>query len=132
MQTKNLLMLLCAASIFCFYSCNSPEAAKNNMAEKNKLAVQKIYDAYMSGNTDSLGNYVADNMKENAPDPAATFDQQGLAGIKHVVAMYHTAFPDVKISVMNMLADGDIVASHYHWTGTNTGPMGTMPATNKP
>src|SRR5437899_4427700 len=104
MQIKKNLMLLCAAGVFYFYSCNNPEAAKNGMAEKNKQAVQKLYDAYMNGNTDSLGNYVADNMKENAPDPAATFNQQGLAGIKHVVTMYHTAFPDVKISTLNMWA----------------------------
>src|SRR5437870_13143749 len=98
MKTKKMFMLLCAASVFSFYSCTHSEDGKSANGEKNKQAVLKLYDAYMSGNTDDLGNCIAGNMKENTPDPAAPFEQQGLAGIKNVVKFYHDAFPALKIT----------------------------------
>jgi steroid delta-isomerase-like uncharacterized protein len=139
MKTNRLISVLLLAMAVSFISCapgtpkEDPEAAaakdRASMIEKNKMNVQKVIDAFNTGNTDSLGNYVSENMIEHQVDP--NIKSTGLAGLKEAVALYRTAFPDLKMTIVSTVAEGDIVVSHMNLKGTNSGPMGSMPATNK-
>ncbi len=55
----------------------------------------------------------------------------GLEGVKAVFGMFRTGFPDVKFTIDSMVAEGDIVATLVHGTGTNTGDFMGIPASNK-
>lgn len=55
----------------------------------------------------------------------------GLEGVKAVFGMFRAGFPDVKFTIDNMVADGDVVATLVHGEGTNTGDFMGMPASNK-
>jgi predicted ester cyclase len=48
-----------------------------------------------------------------------------------LVVAYRTSFPDLKITVNAMGTSGDTLLAYYTFTGTNTGMMMGMPATNK-
>ena len=42
-------------------------------------------------------------------------------------AMLHTAFPDLRINIEDIVAAGDRVAVRANWTGTHRGLLRTMP-----
>jgi len=47
--------------------------------------------------------------------------------------MLHTAFPDLRVEIEDIVAEGDRVAVRARWTGTHRGPLPMMPfpATNR-
>jgi predicted ester cyclase len=127
-QMKTLTLLTGAA--FLFASCGGPKPdPKAEMMAKNKEGMQKVADMFGTGNADGLENYVADNIVEHNPDPM--IKTTGMQGLKDAIKLYHTAYPDMKMTSIAMVAEGDIVINHINMKGTNSGPYGAMPATNK-
>ena len=114
---------------FLFISCQQQSMKQDNSA-KNKAAMMKIYEAFNTGNTDSLGNYVAEDAIDHQMDTMIT-KKQGVAGLKEMIAAYRMSFPDLKFNIMAMAASGDTVLTYVTMTGTNSGMMMGMPPTNK-
>lgn len=56
---------------------------------------------------------------------------RGVSAWKAFVAGMLTAFPDLRFTVEDQLAQGDRVAFRWHATGTHSGPLGAAPATGK-
>ena len=57
-----------------------------------------------------------------------------LKGVKEIMAYYNflrTAYPDMEYKPTRMTVDGDRVITEMTFTGTNTGPRGNSPPTNK-
>ena len=52
-------------------------------------------------------------------------------GVIRDIGMYREAFPDLRFDIDLLLAEDDKVAAQWTATGTNTGSMRGMPATNK-
>jgi predicted ester cyclase len=72
----------------------------------------------------------------NQPDSKVTIVPFGTSiGYKDYFQMWSTAFPDGKVEIVSVVAQGDRVWAEYIGRGTNTGPMqgptGQMPPTNK-
>lgn len=64
-------------------------------------------------------------------DPGDPFAAHGPDDVKRIVSMLRSMLPDLAIHVEAMIAEGDLVASHYTATATDTvGYMG-MPPTGK-
>src|SRR5262245_52251721 len=64
-------------------------------------------------------------------DPGDPFPARGPEDVKQIVSMLRAMLPDLKITIEDMVAEGDVVASRYTATGTDTvGYMG-MPPTGK-
>lgn len=38
---------------------------------------------------------------------------------------FYTALPDMQVSMVDLVIDGDRIGYHWTFTGTNTGPVGT-------
>ena len=57
--------------------------------------------------------------------------QEGLDGHQQILKLFRSAFPDVKWTIQEMLADGDKVAMRLVWHGTHTGSFFGIPATGK-
>jgi steroid delta-isomerase-like uncharacterized protein len=55
----------------------------------------------------------------------------GADGFKRLAGLYLTAFPDMRITVEDALADGDKLARRVSWTGTHRGPFLGVPATGR-
>lgn len=128
---KKLTYLLAGALLVIVASCSAPQADKTNDAQaKNKEAMLKVMDMFSTGNIEGMENYVADNMVDHSPDPRVK--STGIQSLKDAIAMYRSSFPDLKMTSIAMVAEGDMVIHHFNMTGTNTGTMGEgMPATNK-
>jgi steroid delta-isomerase-like uncharacterized protein len=55
----------------------------------------------------------------------------GPEGIKQFASLYFTAFPDIRVTIEDQVAEGDRVVTRWRAQGTNTGSLFGMPATNK-
>jgi predicted ester cyclase len=68
-----------------------------------------------------------------APDvafyiPGSAEPVRGIDGVKGIVAGFRAAFPDLQVTIDEMIAEGEMVAARATARGTNTGElMGTAP-----
>jgi len=131
MKSTKLFSLAALIAAFCFASCGQMNKTNDNTAvmEKNKATMKKVFEMFESGNPEGIENYVSENQVDHTPDP--NIKSTGIQAMKDAIAMYHTAYPDMKMTVYSMVAEGDQVIAHFNLKGTNSGPIGNMPATNK-
>jgi steroid delta-isomerase-like uncharacterized protein len=84
-----------------------------------------VFAAFNSGKYDDLDKYIDANLAEKTPNP---YQKPGLAGLKEWLGNVHTSFPDMKMSIDDIVAEGDKVWILYTMTGTNSGGfMGAPP-----
>ncbi len=98
------------------------------MSEQNREVVRKVEEAWDSQDLDSLDQYFApefDNSQSGIPGLPA-----GLAGAKMAHQGAMQSFPDRKVHIEDLVADGDTVAVRARITGTNQGgfPLFNVPA----
>jgi predicted ester cyclase len=67
-------------------------------------------------------NYVNHSLPAPMPGPE---------GMKAVVGMFLAGFPDFQVVVEEIVADGDVVCTRGHFTGTHTGDFQGIPATGR-
>ncbi|HXV43961.1 MAG TPA: ester cyclase [Anaerolineae bacterium] len=97
-------------------------------AEQNKTLVRRGFEEGMNQRNlnifDELlnPNYVNHNMPTPAP---------GTEGFKQVISMFFSAFPDFHVTVEQVIAEGDKVATRGTWRGTHKGDFMGIPATGK-
>jgi predicted ester cyclase len=119
MYSKPLLIALLA------YCSLTSVAQTIKINKKNEL---KIYEAFNSGDLNQLDKYIAMDAIEHAiPDGKPN----GLEGTKAIFKSLKDAFPDGKIKVIEIVAEGDDMLIYSEFTGTNKGAFMGMPATNK-
>jgi steroid delta-isomerase-like uncharacterized protein len=103
----------------------------NAMAEARAQAmVEKVEQFWNEGNLDLADEIYATNVVRH--DLALKQDFEGIEAQKKLVEDNRTAFPDLKITVTELIVKGDTLAMKWTDTGTNTGPMGDTPPTGKP
>lgn len=90
----------------------------------------KVFGMFASGDATGIEDCIAENFIEHAPPPPGV-TSTGIQGLKDIIALMHTAYPDMKMTVLSSAMNGDMAYVHYNQKGTNSGPMGPMPATGK-
>lgn len=100
-------------------------------AQENKRVVRRLLEEVMSGGKLGLldelvaADYV-DHDPANPPDLPA-----GREGLKQLVSGYRAAFPDVKMTVEDQIAQGDKVVTRWTARGTHKGDLMGISATGK-
>jgi predicted ester cyclase len=95
---------------------------------ENLAVVRRMFEVFLTGKTDSLEQIIAPNWANHDPNLPPL---EGLQGAKQLVSMWRTAFPDLKFTFEDTLAEGDKVAMRFRLVGKNTGAFMNMPATGK-
>lgn len=98
-------------------------------AENNKAVVRRFNEAFSKGDLDEAVSAFAPNAvihNSGAPDPL------NVEGFKQFGAVFATAFPDGKLIIEDLIAEGDKVVSRVTYRGTHTGDMMGIPPTGKP
>jgi steroid delta-isomerase-like uncharacterized protein len=87
--------------------------------------LQGIYEAINTGNLGLLEKFVADDYIEHSEG------FQGVEPFQQQIAAFRAGFPDLTVTIEDLLTDGDRFASRTTVTGTHTGDLTGMPATGK-
>ena len=99
------------------------------MSEENKSISRRVQEeAFNQGNLAVIDELVAADYVDHDLPPGFP---DGPEGYKQLVAMYRAAFPDVQMTIEDVIADGDKVALRWTATGTHQGELMGIPPTNK-
>jgi len=83
-----------------------------------------LEETFNEGNLDLIDQLVApDAVNHDPAEPAQMRALRGPEVLKRTVQMYRTAFPDVRITVDDVIAAGDKVAVRWHSEGTHRGEL---------
>lgn len=97
--------------------------------EENKVIFQRVMEeAFSQGNVVALGELMRPDFIEHEAGPG---QGRGLEGVKTIVTMMHTAFPDLHATIEDMTAEGDKTWARVTFRGTHTGAFMGMPPTGK-
>ncbi len=101
------------------------------MSEENKALVRRWFEELFNAqNLDVADEITAPDHVNH--DPTLPDLPPGPEGDKHVVNLYHGAFPDANITVEEQVAEGDEVVTRWTGHGTHQGDlMGVPPSGNR-
>ena len=100
------------------------------MAEQNKAVVRRVIEeVWNGGNLAVVDEVVAAGYVGH--DPGFPQPIRGPEGFKQWVMTARTAFPDFRIAVEDLLAEGDRVAGRITMRGTHHGPLAGLPPTGQ-
>jgi len=97
--------------------------------EENKQFIRRFVEETMNKkNLDAIDELVEQDFIERVP---LTGQGPGRAGLKYAIGMLLTAFPDMKWTTDEQVAEGDKVVSRFTWTGTHQGEFLGIPPTQR-
>jgi predicted ester cyclase len=98
-----------------------------SVEEKNKLLVREFLgEVWGKGNIAAVDEFMAADYVEH-PFPSNL--PAGTEGLKQLIAAYLTAFPDLKLMLDDILAEGEMVAFRWNSSGTHLGDWLGIPPT---
>jgi steroid delta-isomerase-like uncharacterized protein len=101
------------------------------VSEENKAVVRAFIErAYNAGDLGAVDELVGTMHVHHDRSRAGL--PPGREGVKAFVAMYRTAFPDLEVTIDDIVAEDDRVVTRWTARGTHTGPLaGLMPTGNR-
>lgn len=97
-------------------------ATDTSRLEQDKEIARRINDeVWGEGNLDLIDEYVAEDYVEH--NTASPEDIHGREGYRANVEMVREAFPDMDVTLNDIVAERDTVVTHYTITGTHCGPL---------
>ena len=97
--------------------------------ETNKLVLHRLFDEVINGhNYAVIDDLFAPDYVNHGPFPANTPD---LASLKRFFAANPEAFPDMRVELQDVIAEGDLVAYRAVVTGTHRGEFAGMKPTGR-
>lgn len=98
-------------------------------AENKALSKRFLEEAFNAGNVAIMDEILADgfvNYDAALPEPSV-----GIEAAKASVMVYRDAFPDLKITIEEQIAEGDKVVTRWSARGTHQGDLMGIPPTGK-
>ena len=100
------------------------------MSRNTDLAHRFYEDVMVGGDLGALDEILTPNFVDHEEGPPGTPD--GIDGVKAFVTMFREAFPDMQVSIEDVMEDDDRVAVRATMTGTHEGElMGVPPSGNR-
>jgi steroid delta-isomerase-like uncharacterized protein len=96
-------------------------------AQENKDLVHRFFEeAWRKGNVAAVDEFMATDYVEH-PRPSGLLP--GPESLKHLIATYRSAFPDLKTTLDDIFAEGEMVAFRWSARGTHLGDWLDIPPT---
>jgi steroid delta-isomerase-like uncharacterized protein len=100
------------------------------MPTDNEAILHRFIDEVINqGRYEVCDEIVAEDFLELDPLPG---QRQGREGLKEVIAMMRSGFPDIHWVSDETISSGDKVVTRFTWTGTQRGDFLGIPATGRP
>ena len=97
--------------------------------EDNKALIRRFYEeVFNKKNLAAIDEFFAPNHVDHTLPPGLP---GGLEGTKQAISMTLMGFPDLHITVEDMIAEGDKVVTWFTTRGTQQGALGGIPPTGK-
>jgi steroid delta-isomerase-like uncharacterized protein len=95
-------------------------------AEDNKAAVLRFYEEVINGtDLDAIDELLTPDGVDH------TFGSQSAEEAKQFFGMLYQAFPDLRVEVNDVIAEGDLVAARVTYSGTHEGEFVGIPGTGR-
>jgi steroid delta-isomerase-like uncharacterized protein len=89
---------------------------------------RRLYELISAGDIEGFASHLADDFVEHEETPGLAPTKDGVIAF---FGMQLAAFPDLRMDVEDVIADGDKVVARVRVTGTNRGDFMGMPATGQ-
>ncbi len=101
--------------------------ATANLADASRRLLE---ESFSTGNVELIDQFVAPEALNHDPAlPAQMRDLRGPDALKRIVKMYRAAFPDLRMTVDDVIASGDRVVLRWHSDGTHRGELAGLAPT---
>ena len=100
-----------------------------SVSENEELYRRVTQDAFSKGDLSVIDEVVSSDFQEHEPAPGV---RSGRDGVKDIVGMMRTAFPDLRVRIDETFGVGDQLCARATFMGTNTGSFMGNPPTGKP
>lgn len=101
------------------------------MSEENKAIIRRFFEEFVNkGDESVVDELIAEDIVDR--DPQAPNIPPGPKGVKQLFADRRLAFPDLSVTVEDLVAEGDKVVHRSTVTGTHKGEFMGIPPTGKP
>jgi predicted ester cyclase len=97
--------------------------------EDNKAIARRIFEVFNTGNMALADAVIAADVVDHQPPPGI---EQGLAGFKQLIGMLRAGFPDLQVTIEDVIAEGDKVTVRSIIHGTHQGDFMGIAPTGKP
>ncbi len=97
----------------------------NTNQETNKAIVRRLFEGGMNQNRPEV---IDDVISAEYVDATG---ERGPGAFKQVMTRLHGAFPDIHYVLDDLVAEGDKVATRWHWSGTHQGSFRGIPPTGR-
>ncbi len=102
---------------------------RKQMSEANKTISRRLTEeAFNQGKYDVIEELVAPTFVNHDP---TTGDTKGPQGTRELIEGYRSAFPDLKLTIEEQVAEGDLVATRWTARGTHKGELMGIAPTGK-
>ena len=99
------------------------------MSETNKALIRRLFEeAVNKGNLSVVDENLSTDYVYREPTVG---ERRGRVGSRELITMYRNAFPDVKLTIDEQIAEGDTVVTRWTGTGTHRGELFGVPPTGK-
>lgn len=124
---QKMIVFVVAVTLLCLFSgCQQQDTGA--MAEAQaKATVSLVLQFWNEGNLDLAEQIYAPDVVRH--DYGLKKDFAGLDAQKDLVTQNRTSFPDLRLTIDEMIVMGDTIAMRWTLSGTNNGPIGEIPAT---
>lgn len=100
------------------------------MSEANKLVVKRLFEElWNQGNLSVAEELFCPNYTHH--DPSTPDLGRGPEGERKRASLYRTAFPDLHLTIENIISEGDTVMARWYCSATHKGELSGIPATGK-
>lgn len=97
--------------------------------QENKELVRQFYDRLNQGDVAAIDQYVSADFIEH--EESLPGIPPGREGVKAFFSVMRGAFPDMQVTIEDMVAEGDRVAVRGTWRGTHEAEFLDVPATGR-
>lgn len=97
--------------------------------EKNKAIARDYFEAFADKDLAWVDDHIAPNFVRH--DPGLPFEVRGPEGVRQLADVFHTAFPDLRLDIEDVIGEGDKVLVRLTIRATHQGELMEIPASGR-
>ena len=99
--------------------------------EDNEALIRRWIEAFNERDLKAEADLLAPGYMAHVPSPQGPLDLEGLQAWREFTAPFVVAFPDLRLTVEDIMAEGQTVAARVAFRGTHRGQFQGLPPTGK-